>query len=75
LARRRGSTRVTGPEPLKTPKTRQKRVARGSGKQGCMYHIWAPECQIQLRRGQQSNYSDGLGASAQRSIELPDPVG
>ena len=33
------SAQFTGPKMLKTRKTRKKRIARGTGKQGCMYHI------------------------------------
>src|SRR6478609_5894332 len=46
---------ITGAKPLQAPATRQKGFARRSGEQGSMYHIWAAQCQIQLRRGQKSN--------------------
>ena len=68
---------IAGPKPFQAPQTRQKRVARGPGEQGCMYHIWAAQCQIQLRRGQEFNHRDrtGLGAPPERGIELSHPVG
>ena len=46
---------IAGAKPLQAPATRQKGFARRSGEQGSMYHIWAAQCQIQLRRGQKSN--------------------
>src|SRR5215831_813855 len=41
--------RGTRPETRETRCARQKRLAFGTGEQGCMYHIWPPQCQIQLR--------------------------
>ena len=41
-----------------------------------MYHIWAPQCQIQLRRGQNSTHghrTTGL-PSTHCSIELSHPI-
>src|SRR5262245_45762881 len=37
------------PETVKARGARQERIAFGTGKQGCMYHICPPQCQIQLR--------------------------
>jgi hypothetical protein len=31
-----------------TRDARKKSLASGPGKQGCMYHIWSAQCQIQL---------------------------
>jgi len=41
-----------------------------------MYHIWAPQCQIQLRGGQESNHRDWVAPqpAAEHGIELSDPV-
>ena len=47
---------IAGAKPLQAPTTRQKGLAHRAGEQGCMYHIWAVQCQIQLRRGQESNH-------------------
>jgi hypothetical protein len=68
---------IAGPKPLQTPETRQKRVARGPGEQGCMYHIWVSKCQIQLRQCQDSNHNDAAirRPSAQGRIELPEALG
>ena len=59
--------RAAGSKPFKAPRTREKGLARPPGQQGCMYHIWAAQCQIQLRRGQEFDHIRRLGpASAAR---------
>ena len=42
-----------------------------------MYHIWAVQCQIQLRRGQESNHNEGLARSsaAHCRVELANTLG
>ena len=69
---------IAGAKPLQAPATREKSFARRSGKQGCMYHIWAVQCQIQLRRRSKirsrRRFRPTAGA-ALPAIELAHPVG
>src|SRR5262249_29143522 len=53
--------RDVGPEALEARHARQKCLALGTGEQRCMYHIWPPKCQIQLRRGKYGDDGDGFG--------------
>jgi hypothetical protein len=67
---------TAGPKPLKAPAARQEGFARGTGEQGSMYHIWAVQCQIQLRRGQAANDGRGpVGPPVRCGIKLANPVG
>src|SRR5262249_25127200 len=52
------AVRQAGPEAFETRCTHQKCLALGAGEQGCMYHIWPPECQTQLR-GRKCANDDG----------------
>ena len=42
---------IAGPKPFQAPTSGQKGFAGRAGEQGCMYHIWTVQCQIQLGRG------------------------
>src|SRR5579863_6281605 len=67
---------IAGAKPLQAPTTRQKGLAYRAGEQGCMYHIWAVQCQIQLRRGQESNHRERPARPPpQGAIELADTLG
>src|SRR5580704_4459428 len=57
----------------------QEHLAFAAGKECCMYHIWPPQSQIQLRRRERLDDGDlrqvGLEPPAQQRIELAHPVG
>jgi hypothetical protein len=50
--------RFAGPETVKARAARNKSLGGRPGKQGCMYHIWPPQCQIQLGRRERGDYAD-----------------
>ncbi len=68
---------VAGPKPFKAPTTRQKGFAYRAGEQGCMYHIWAVQCQIQLCRAQESDHNQPSARSpaARCRLKFADSLG
>ena len=50
--------RNSGPEIPQTRGARKKSLASRPGKQGCMYHIWSVQCQIQLGTGKYVDHHD-----------------
>jgi len=43
---------------LKGAPASKEAVAFPAAEQGCMYHIWPPQCQTQLGRGKRANKGD-----------------